>query len=402
MNNSAYPAPYTSIQQRLTTRKKRVLILTADTGFGHRSASNAIACALSAQTGGESECIILNPIDNQLAPAFVRDGMKNYDHTVRSHPEFYRLTYIAGDTRITSFLLEGVMVVLLSNVIRHILADIRPDLIISTYHLYNPPAAAALALDHYSAPLVSIVTDLSNVHKLWFHRQVNLLFVPNDDVRAEAIAFGIPPKKVIASGIPVHPRITWEARSRQEIREELGWNLDLPVLLVVGSRRANHLIPDLEAINRSGLPVQLIIVCGGDEDLHRHLQAVEWRLPVRLYQYVDNLSSMMHAADILISKAGGLILAEGLACGLPMILNDAIQGQETGNLAYITRHQAGAAAQSPDVLLATLRKWLKNDGEEMKRVARRSSQIGRPEAACQVAEIIWEAIQYKRQIARKE
>ncbi len=261
------------------------------------------------------------------------------------------------------------------------------------YDLYNPPLAAALSAARASIPFYSIVTDLECVHKLWFQRRLDLLFVANDEIRAEAIASGIAAEKVIASGIPVHPKISMEERSRLQIRKDLGWNLRLPALLVVGSRRVNHLIPALESLNRSGLPVQLALVSGGDEALHCQLQALEWRLPVHLYQYVENLPSMMHAADILISKAGGLILAEGLACGLPLILIDAIQGQETGNMAYITRHQAGAVAQSPEDLLNILRKWLQNDGEGMRRVARNASRIGKPRAATQVAEIAWRAVQ---------
>lgn len=393
MNNTASAGPAAPTRVGHLSKKKCILILTADTGFGHRSASKAVAGALAAQYGRECDCIILNPIDDRLAPAFFRDGMKNYDHTVRSHPEFYRLTYEASDTRFTSAIMEGALAILLARAMRKILAEIRPDLIISTYHLYNPPLAAALSAAHSATPFFSIATDLESVHKLWFQRRLDLLFVASEEVRAQAIASGMAAEKVIASGIPVHPKFSCEERSRQQILSDLGWNLGLPALLVVGSRRVNHLSPSLEAINRSGLPIQLAVVSGGDEALHCQLQALEWRLPVHLYQYVENLPSMMFAADILISKAGGLILAEGLACGLPLILIDAIQGQETGNITYILRHQAGALAQSPEELLAILREWLENDGEEMKRVACNSHRIGRPGAATQVAEIAWQAVQ---------
>ena len=52
------------------TNKKNILILTADAGFGHRSAAHAVEVAL--KEAHEEECIvnIVNPLEDKRAPFF--------------------------------------------------------------------------------------------------------------------------------------------------------------------------------------------------------------------------------------------------------------------------------------------------------------------------------------------
>ena len=62
---------------------KRILILTADYGYGHRSAANAIAAALQEMYGEDCSVEIVNPMDDPRAPAVLRDGVNVYDKLVR-------------------------------------------------------------------------------------------------------------------------------------------------------------------------------------------------------------------------------------------------------------------------------------------------------------------------------
>jgi UDP-N-acetylglucosamine:LPS N-acetylglucosamine transferase len=91
------------------------------------------------------------------------------------------------------------------------------------------------------------------------------------------------------------------------------------------------------------------------------------------------------------SKAGGLILAEALACGLPTIMIDAIPGQESGNASYIARHGAGLVARKPADTLRVLERWLSDEGAELGRVSGNARRIGHPSAASCVAESIWQS-----------
>ena len=138
-------------------------------------------------------------------------------------------------------------------------------------------------------------------------------------------------------------------------------------------------LPDfLRTLNHSALPLQLAVVAGGDDELWAELQRVEWRLPVHLYNWEADMPTLMHAADCVMSKAGGLIIAETLACGLPLLLMDVLPAQEKGNVEIVVQSGAGELALTPDDTLAVLSRWLADDGALLAERGRNARAVGRP------------------------
>jgi 1,2-diacylglycerol 3-beta-galactosyltransferase len=373
--------------------KKRILILTADAGFGHRSAAQAVAEALALEHPQQCESTLINPVSERNGPFPLRSAMRDYDRTVTHWTAYYRFTYALSDTHLVCRLLDGIMRILLTRLMARLLDEFQPDAVLSTYHIFNPPLRAALDRLGASIPLFSVVTDLENVHKMWLLPGPNRIFVASQAARAQALACGLPGEQVIASGVPVNPRFGEETKSRQDLRRELGWETQPTTLLAVGSRRVETLLAHLEAINQAGLPLQVAAVAGGDARLLKKLRAIQWRIPAHIYGFVEQMPDLMRAADLLVSKAGGLIVAEGLACGLPLLLIEFIPGQETGNVAFVQANHAGRLAGSPRETLSILRSWLQDGGQILLETATNARRIGRPKAACQVAETVWKAIQ---------
>jgi 1,2-diacylglycerol 3-beta-galactosyltransferase len=372
--------------------KKRILILTADAGFGHRSAAQAVAEALSTYYSDSCDSRIINPVSERNGPFPLRNAMRDYDHTVTQWPAYYRLTYKLSDTRLACQLLDAIMRIQLTKLMTSLLVEFQPDLVLSTYHIYNPALRAAIDRRRKAIPLFSVVTDLEKVHKMWLQPGPDRIFVSSEAVQAEAQACGLTGEQVIASGVPVNPRFGEETKSRQALRKELGWADGLTTLLAVGSRRVETLLSHLKAINQAGLPLQIAAVAGGDERLLRELQAVQWHVPAHIYGFVEQMPDLMKAADLLVSKAGGLIIAEGLASGLPLLLIEYIAGQETGNLRFVSENHAGRLANSPQESVAILEEWLQAGAQGLKEASANARRIGRPRAACQVAQTVWEAI----------
>jgi 1,2-diacylglycerol 3-beta-galactosyltransferase len=144
-------------------------------------------------------------------------------------------------------------------------------------------------------------------------------------------------------------------------------------------------------LNHSGLLLQLVVVAGGDQELFQRLQETEWHVETHCYNYVAELGTFMRAADCILSKAGGLTVSEALACGLPLILVDVIPGQETGNADYVVSGHAGELARDPIEVLETMCHWLEKDRFRYHQQAQNARQLGRPDAAFDVAELIWAA-----------
>ncbi len=371
------------------TEKKRILILTADAGFGHRSAAKALAAALEESHGGECAYELANPLDSERTPAWLRDAQSDYDRVAKEAARLYEFAYDVSDTGFASRMMENAMRVLLYRAMRDLVLRFKPDVIVSTYPLYQAPLNALFTLRRAFIPVVCVVTDLATVHQIWFTGDADLTVVPTEIVRDLALSAGIPLEKLSVIGIPVHPRISEETRSKPELRSELGWRADLTTLLAVGSKRVDRLEGILNAVNHSGLPLQIAAVAGGDDELFSRMRDREWHLPARLYNFVDDLPLMMRAADFVVAKAGGLIVTESLAAGLPLLFIDMIPGQETGNAGYAVAGGAAEIAADPVAALEIVYHWLADDGSLLAKKAAAAKALGRPRAAFDIVERVW-------------
>jgi UDP-N-acetylglucosamine:LPS N-acetylglucosamine transferase len=372
---------------------KKIVILMADLGFGHRSAAKAVAAALQELYGDRCEVEIVNPLDDERTPAVVRSMQTDYDGSVRQLPALRKLGYQFTDTAIPNAAMEAAFTVTLFDTLRDVVRRHRPDAIVTTFQSYLAPLDAVLALEKQPIPLLTVITDLVSLQRMWFNDAADLCLVPTEPAYELALSYGLPPEKIKITGVPVNPRLWTEQRQPHEIRRELGWRDDLTTVLAVGSKRVLNLPETLHVLNHSGLPLQLVIVAGGDDELYEQLRQVEWHSVTHLYNYVEDMPAMLRTADCILSKAGGLIIAEALAAGLPILLFDVIEGWETGNAQYVVENGAGEHAKDPVDVLEIMYHWLDRGGELLQACAQNARQIGRPRAAYDAAELIWQAAQ---------
>ncbi|HLF27966.1 MAG TPA: glycosyltransferase [Anaerolineae bacterium] len=368
---------------------KRILILTSDAGFGHRAAAEAMAAALQEMYGDRCTTLIVNPLDDPRAPAILRDSPAEYDHVVRQSPEFYKLRYEVSDAPLPAAIIERVMAMMLFDTMRNTLQQHQPDAIVCSYLFYTAAIKAVFDSNKVEIPLITVVTDLVNVHRIWFNSAVDLCLAPTQAAFDQALENGLAPEQVLLTGVPINPKLAQPHPPRAALRATLGWQPDLTTALAVGSKRVPNVTEMLHGLNHAGLPLQLVIVAGGDDELYEKLRKTEWHAVTQLYHYVEDMSTFLHAADCVISKAGGLIVSEALACGLPMVLVDVIPGHETGNAEYVIEGGAGEQANNPLEVLAIMCHWLERDGELLTQRANQARNLGHPRAAYTAAEKIW-------------
>lgn len=374
--------------------RKRILILTADAGFGHRSAALAIQAAMQERYDDRCVTSILNPLREAGSPSILQTlAEERYDDWVQNDSSLYELGYRISDSVATTTLIEQINSVLLNDPLKDLLDQYQPDVVVSTYPFYLEPLNFVFDRTGEALPLVSVITDLVTVHTIWFNPRVDLCLVPTEQARKKALRSGVPSDRVRVTGLPVHPHFGAETRSSAEIRAELGWKTDPVTVLIVGGTRVANVPEIARLIDRSGLRVQLAIVAGGDQDLYARLVGETWRSEVHVYSFVESVSPLMHASDLVITKAGGLIVSETLACGRPLILCSAISGQETGNVEYVTSTGAGEWAPTPTDVLACLVRWLTRAGTMLAERTNNARQIGRPQAVYDVIDLVWELVE---------
>ncbi len=384
------------------TQKKRALLLMAETGLGHLRAATAIQSAIESRYGDACEAVVVNVLAEENAPPFMRNAQSDYDRVVRDWPQLNELGFRLSDMALTSSLTEVAQALALYEATAGVLERYQPDVVVTTYPTYQAPLAAYVKLNRLPTPLVTVVTDLVTLHRLWFSRSVDLCLVPTQQAADLAIERGLAPERVRITGLPVDPKLSEPAGPKGAARAALGWDPDAFTLLAVASPRVPGMEAFVRSLNHAGFAIQLAVVAGGNDELYENMQRMEWHIPVHLYNFVEDLHALMRAADAVMAKAGGLIVTESLACGLPMLLIQAIPGQEEGNAEYVVGGSAGDRTEEPLALLEALCHWLLDDGRLYTERAKNARRLGRPDAAYRAADLVWELAQKEPEIARRD
>jgi len=281
------------------------------------------------------------------------------------------------------------MVLALYKSLQTIFSQTKPDAILNTNLLFNAPMGSVLRACRASVPMYTVVTDLADVHALWFSGLPDGYFVASESVRQKALACGIPDAKIRVTGIPVDPALDPSRHNREQERASLGLGPDLPVLLFVGSPRVTGMMECLLALEASNARFQVAAIAGGNKALYDELAGHKWTFPLRVENFVTNMPVWLACADVLVTKAGGLILSEGLAAGLPVILFDHLPGQEDGNVAYLLEKEAGVCLEDPTELRSVVESWMVDGGTLRQKMAVNAARAGFPRSALEIAKTLW-------------
>lgn len=373
--------------------KKKILLITSDTGFGHRRAAQAVERVINDEHSTDYQAVTVNPFEDPNLPDLVRSTETGYDTVVTSAASLWQLGYLASDTPTVAKAMQDVTAAAMTRIIQKMLRAHEPAAIVATFPAYHEGILRARENLGLKVPLTVVVTDLFDVHALWFHEKVDMTFVPTKPVMEQALQYKMKPERIYLSGLPVQPEIAREERSKKEIREALGWTTDMTTVLIVGSPRSQRTAVITKLLDQSNMPLQIIALSGGLHETEVDFRRTRWKGAVHTYGFVRNLPEMMSAADFIVCKAGGLITSESLASELPIIFSEALPGQEAGNVKYVTNAGAGVWAPEPVDVLATVVSWLARGAEKLNQARDAARSISRPRAAFEIAEQVVKLIE---------
>jgi 1,2-diacylglycerol 3-beta-galactosyltransferase len=238
---------------------------------------------------------------------------------------------------------------------------------------------------------VVVITDLVSTHMFAYDRRADRTLVPTEPAYERGLDAEVSPEQMRITGLPVHPRFAEGLPEKAEARATLGWDATLPTLLAVGGGDGmGPLYKTVRAINARKLKCQLVIIAGRNKLLKDKLEQSRWNQPTHVYGFVNDMPRLMAAADVLVSKAGPSTICEACIAGLPMILYDAIPGQETGNVDYVVANKAGVFAPSPKEVADAAQLWLSEGAIGLRWRSENARMLGRPNAVYEIAEEVWE------------
>jgi 1,2-diacylglycerol 3-beta-galactosyltransferase len=159
------------------------------------------------------------------------------------------------------------------------------------------------------------------------------------------------------------------------------------VLLAGGGDGTEPLRKYAAALARSALDVQVLAVCGRNAALARRIRD-DNHAGVHVFGFVGNMPELMLAADLIVTRAGPGIIAEGLACGCPLLLTGYLPGQEEGNVRQVVSQRLGQYVPRPADLVRAVEAWFEKPEGERLEDANRARAAADPGAAFQIAEVL--------------
>jgi len=368
--------------------KPHIVFYFSDTGGGHRSAAEAIIEALQIEYSDKFTYEMIDFFKEYAPPPFSRLP-EMYPELVKA-PRLWEASFYATDGRARARMITSSLWPLARLGARRLVRDHPADLIVNVHPIANTFALRAFGRSH--PPFYTVVTDMVTTHALWFDGRSDHIFVPTETARERALAYRIPNEKIEVVGMPVAERYCAPLGDKKELRQQLGWPLDKPIVLMVGGGDGmGPLGKTARAIDESGLDLGIVVVCGRNEKLKANLESQSWENPTFIYGFTRDLPDFMRAADVIVTKAGPGTIAEALNANLPIILYAKLPGQEDGNVTFVESEGAGVWAPKPQLVVQTLTRWLCRPGER-EQVVKNARRAARPHSSRRIAQVIGEKL----------
>jgi processive 1,2-diacylglycerol beta-glucosyltransferase len=371
---------------RRVTRPPRVLILTASYGSGHSRVADTLAAEFR-QAG--SEPTIVDHFRDLVHPTFDRASRALYYAVLRQAPVLWGGAYWLGDQIPVSSPLLLSFNRLGTRKLGRLIATLEPDHLVS---VHPTPVAVLSELRSRGVrvpPHTTVFTDFV-AHTQWIYPKVDRYCVPAPEIAHDLTARGVPRDRVLVTGIPVGEEFGQSA-DRAAARLALGLSPRLPVLLFMDGWSGGF--GQLEQATRKILemedPLQAVVVTGREEALEARLRglAAGRESRVKVHGYVNNVRQLMAAADFLVTKAGGLTLAEALAAELPVICFGSLPGQEARNERFAAMAGVALVASSEAQLHRVIAAALRDPGL-LRDMRARIRLYRRPRAARGIVDLV--------------
>ncbi len=369
--------------------KQRILVLSVAAGAGHVRAADALVAAAKAadpaMDATHLDVLSLVPKD------FRKFYAEQYLKLVEKLPELWSFLYTRSDrpTRGT-FLgkLKRTVERMNTRKLDAEIARLAPDVIVCTHFLPAELLSNERAKGVKLPPIWVQVTDF-DVHALWVHPHVDRYCVASEEVAFRLADRGVPRERISVTGIPVLPQFA-APLDRAACAAGIGVAPDkFTVLMMAGGAGVGALDEIAARVLAAPRELQVVALAGRNALLLKRLQTLAREFRGRLYPlgFTTTVERVMAAADLVVTKPGGLSVSECLSMRRPMLLVSPIPGQEERNADYLLEEGAAVKAMDSAVLEFKLARLLAEPGR-LRAMSEAAARIGRPHAARDVVTLI--------------
>ena len=234
-----------------------------------------------------------------------------------------------------------------------LIAETQPDLIISNLPVCSKYISAYKELRVCTVPLFTYITDIT-VHDEWIADKTDLYFVGDESTGNVLISKGVSAEKIVVSGIPVK-RVFKSAFKDGTLKDrekaDTGTHTKKRLLIMGGGL---GLVPGgsrlLKRLNEETC-FEVTLIAGKNRSLEKRARRKYKNINVVGFTY--KIADYMAAADLVLTKPGGITTFEAIASRTPMYIVDPFLEQEMGNAHFIESRNIGRVVSSRDCDVAS-------------------------------------------------
>jgi processive 1,2-diacylglycerol beta-glucosyltransferase len=323
------------------TRPRRVLLATLGFGEGHNRAAYALREILKAIRPGW-ETTLVDPVVDDSSGRW-RRWRDRYYRTISRYPHGYQRVYglLASGPWVEFPIARS-----LARWFRPRLEQWVPDLAVCT-HVFCAWGFAR-ASGPTGLPVAGMITDLVD-DAYWNRTRLDGYLVGTDCLRRRLSAHGIADERIHVTGLPVDPAF-FTPVEHHAARRRLGLAEERFTVLILGGGAGLGPVRDCtQHLAQSALPIQILVGTGRNAGLQQTVEEIASRspVPVTAFPFTPRIHEYLDAADVVVTKPGGMTVGECLAKRVPIILvGEPLPGSEFQNAGYL--EDAGLAARVED------------------------------------------------------
>lgn len=369
-------------RRKVKKRMTHIALLAEAIGAGHERAAMAVEEALLRRYPGV-RVTRMNLLDT-FRPTTAKVIRALYLQTLEHYPNWWGKWYEAKREKEWKGLSRSIVRDVLKRDVARWLRQFSPDAVVCTHPL---PAVLLAEMKKRGFPLLlcSVLTDF-DFHGYWTHPLVDLYCVPLEEIARSFRQWPGHYGSVHVTGIPVS-----QAFSREALRQRQRTGHTARVLLIGGSLGIG-VWTVVHRLLQAGIPCEWTVVCGNNKQLFKELTALYGRRKdVQILGFSKKIQEIMGGSDLLVTKPGGLTIAEALTMRLPMVLYTPIQGQEKRNGQVMYNLGVAVTAETEEEVVRYVSRLVTDEGWR-RRMAEQAEKVRRPHAADDIADLVMSAV----------
>ncbi len=331
---------------------KKIHVVFHDGGGGHRNAAVALQTVIfQQQRGWQLELVQFQDLTDRLDVLRKLTGIR----IQQQYNTMLQNGWTLGSTQLLRVLQATIRIFHrpLVNLLKKFWREKPADLLVSVIPHFNRQICESWTAVYPGRPFVTIITDLADFPpRFWIEPIKDQYVIAGTEKAAEqARAMGHDDSHIFpTSGMILRPDFYVQDDSDAvALRREMGLREGLATAIVLFGGHGSKVMYEItEKLDAAGLPLQLILICGRNDELAGKLRAHDWKLPVHIVGFTKEVHKLMRAADFLIGKPGPGSIAEAMVRKLPVLIecNAWTLPQERYNAEWVKEKGVGIVLNS--------------------------------------------------------